>query len=98
LSNDDNIELEGTVVDSFRGGRFSVELESGNLVNCVLSGRMRKNYIKILNGDSVTVALSPYDLTTGRITWRHAPKKHKLSDETTDNIGSVDNVENEQLT
>jgi len=77
LPSDDNIELEGTVVDSFRGGRFSVELENGHLVNCYLSGKMRKNYIKIIPGDCVTVSLSPYDLDNGRITWRHAPKKHK---------------------
>ena len=77
MSNDDNIELEGTVVDSFRGGRFSVKLENDNIVNCVLSGRMRKNYIKILVGDKVTVVLSPYDLKSGRITWRHLPKKSK---------------------
>ena len=81
LSNDDNIEVEGTVVDSFRGGRFNVKLQGDNIVNCSLSGRMRKNYIKILVGDKVTVALSPYDLTNGRITWRHLPNKNKRSSE-----------------
>ena len=77
LSNDDNIELKGRVTDVFRGGRFSVDLENGHSVNCILSGRMRKNYIKIIRGDNVTVSLSHYDLSSGRITWRHPPKKDK---------------------
>ena len=89
MPSDDNIELEGTVVDSFRGGRFSVELENGHLVNCYLSGKMRKNYIKIIPGDSVTVSLSPYDLDNGRITWRHAPKK-RHSDDPSDSVETED--------
>ena len=78
MPSEDNIELEGTVVDSFRGGRFSVELENGHLVNCYLSGKMRKNYIRISHGDCVTVSLSPYDLSNGRITWRKSNQKRKI--------------------
>ena len=83
----DSIELEGIVDESFRGGRFNVKLDNGHVVNCHLSGRMRKNYIKIIPGDSVTVELSPYDLSNGRITWRHAPQKHRESDVSLESSG-----------
>ena len=80
MSNDDKIELKGRVVD-IRRDLFIVELENGYSVNCRLSGNIRRNYIKIIRGDTVTVSLSPYDLSIGRITWRHPPKKDKESDE-----------------
>lgn len=80
MSNDDNIELKGRVSDICRG-QFSVDLENGHSVNCTLSGNIRKNYIRIIRGDTVTVSLSPYDLSKGRITWRHPPKKDKESEE-----------------
>ena len=67
----DKIELEGTVIDALPNAMFKVKLENGHEVLAHASGKMRKFYIKILPGDTVTVELSPYDLTRGRITFRH---------------------------
>jgi len=68
---EEGIEVGGTVVEKFPGGMFSVELEQRNqLVLAHLAGRLRKNRIRILPGDRVTLELSPYDLTRGRITYR----------------------------
>ena len=68
---EEGIEVGGTVIEKFPGGRFSVELEQQKqLVLAHLSGRLRKNRIRILPGDRVTLELSPYDLTRGRITYR----------------------------
>jgi translation initiation factor IF-1 len=64
------IEVEGTVVETLPNAMFRVELDDGHLVLAHISGKMRKYYIKIVNGDKVTVELSPYDLTRGRITFR----------------------------
>lgn len=64
------IELEGTVVEPLPNAMFKVELENGHQVLAHISGKMRMHYIRILPGDRVTVALSPYDLTRGRITYR----------------------------
>ena len=66
----DVIEVEGVVRDTFPNAVFEVELPNGHKVLAHISGRMRKNYIRIYPGDKVTVELSPYDLTRGRITWR----------------------------
>mgnify|MGYP003315669532 CR=1 FL=1 len=66
----DVIEVEGTVVDSLPNALFEVELENGHHVLAHISGKLRLNYIKIIPGDRVTLELSPYDLTKGRITWR----------------------------
>ena len=63
--------MEGTVVDTLPNTMFRVELDNGHLVTAHISGRMRKNYIRILTGDRVTVQLTPYDLTKGRITYRN---------------------------
>ena len=71
---DDKIEVEGTVVEALPGTQFKVKLESGHQVLAYLSGKMRKYYIRILLGDKVRVEMSPYDLTRGRIVYRH--KKH----------------------
>ncbi len=65
------IEVSGTVVEKFRAGMFSLQLEAGQKVLATLAGRLRRNRIKVMNGDRVTVELSPYDLTKGRITYRH---------------------------
>ena len=65
------IEVQGTVVEKFRAGMFSLQLEAGQKVLATLAGRLRRNRIKVMNGDRVTVELSPYDLTKGRITYRH---------------------------
>lgn len=67
---EDAIELEGTVVEPLPNAMFKVELENGHQVLAHISGKMRMHYIRILPGDKVTVALSPYDLTRGRITYR----------------------------
>ena len=70
MSKKDIIEVEGTVVEALPNAIFKVELENGHEILAHISGKLRMNYIKILPGDKVTVELSPYDLTRGRITWR----------------------------
>ena len=70
MAKEESIEMEGTVVETLPNTTFKVELENGHVVNAHISGRMRKNYIRILTGDKVTVQLTPYDLTKGRITYR----------------------------
>ncbi|MBU5438621.1 translation initiation factor IF-1 [Tissierella sp. MSJ-40] len=67
----DVIEVEGTVVDALPNAIFKVKLENGHEILAHISGKLRMNYIRILPGDKVTVELSPYDLTRGRITWRN---------------------------
>ena len=68
------IQVEGTVIEALPGTQFKVRLENGHDVLAYLSGKMRKYYIRILLGDRVRVEMSPYDLTRGRIVYRH--KKH----------------------
>lgn len=70
MAKSDNIEIEGTVVEALPNAAFKVELENGKVILAHISGKLRMNYIRILPGDKVTVELSPYDLTKGRITWR----------------------------
>ena len=70
MSKADVIEIEGTVVEKLPNAMFQVELEKGHQVLAHISGKLRMNFIKILPGDKVTVQMSPYDLTQGRITWR----------------------------
>jgi len=62
--------MEGTVIETLPNTMFRVELENGHVVTAHISGKMRKNYIRILTGDKVTVQVTPYDLTKGRITYR----------------------------
>ncbi len=64
------IEVEGTVIETLPNAMFKVELENGHVILAHVSGKIRMNFIKILPGDKVTVELSPYDLTRGRITYR----------------------------
>jgi translation initiation factor IF-1 len=71
VAKEDHIEMEGTVIDALPNTEFKVELENGHVVHAHISGKMRKNYIRILRGDRVTVELTPYDLTKGRITYRN---------------------------
>ena len=72
MASNDKMEFEGTVVEVNNGTKFKVKLKDNNmLVDCTLSGRLRMNYIKIIQGDRVTVSISPYDLTRGIITWRY---------------------------
>ena len=70
MSKSDVIELEGTVVEALPNATFQVELGNGHRILAHISGKLRMNYIRILPGDMVTVEMSPYDLTKGRITWR----------------------------
>ncbi len=70
LSKEDVIEIEGTVVESLPNAQFRVELPNGHQLLAHISGKLRMNFIRILPGDKVTLEMSPYDLTKGRITWR----------------------------
>jgi len=70
MSKEDNIEMDGIVTETLPNTMFRVQLENGHVVTAHISGRMRKNYIRILTGDKVTVQLTPYDLSKGRITYR----------------------------
>lgn len=70
MAKEEAIEMEGTVIETLPNTMFRVELENGHIVTAHISGKMRKHYIRILTGDTVTVALTPYDLTKGRITYR----------------------------
>lgn len=70
MAKDDVIELEGTVIEALPNAMFQVELPNGHKILAHISGKLRMNFIRILPGDKVTVQMSPYDLTRGRITWR----------------------------
>jgi translation initiation factor IF-1 len=70
MPKEDTIEVEGIVMDTLPNAVFKVRLENGHEITAHISGKLRQNYIKILTGDRVTVELSPYDLSRGRITWR----------------------------
>jgi translation initiation factor IF-1 len=71
LSKEDKIQLEGEVLDALPNAMFKVRLENDHEIIAHISGKMRKHYIRILPGDRVTVDISPYDLSRGRITYRH---------------------------
>lgn len=75
MAKEDSIEMQGVVIDSLPNTTFRVKLENGHVINAHISGRMRKNYIRILTGDKVTVELTPYDPTRGRIVYRDTGKK-----------------------
>ena len=70
MAKEDQIEMEGKVIDTLPNTMFRVELENGHIVTAHISGKMRKHYIRILTGDSVKVEMTPYDLTKGRIVYR----------------------------
>ena len=70
MAKEEAIEMQGTVLETLPNTTFKVEVENGQVVMAHISGKMRKNYIRILTGDKVTVQLTPYDLTKGRITFR----------------------------
>ena len=70
MSKDDVIEVEGTVIEAMPNAMFQVELANGHRLLAHISGKLRMNFIRILPGDKVTMEMSPYDLTKGRITWR----------------------------
>ncbi len=71
MAKEDHIEMEGKVTETLPNTMFRVELENGHIITAHISGKMRKNYIRILTGDKVTVELTPYDLTKGRIIYRN---------------------------
>jgi len=75
MAKEEAIEMEGTVIENLPNTHFRVQLENGHIVIAHISGRMRKNYIRILMGDRVSVQLTPYDLTKGRITFRNREAK-----------------------
>ena len=77
MSKGDAIEIEGKVLENLPNAMFKVELENGHVVLAHISGKMRMHYIRILPGDTVTVELSPYDLTRGRITYRKTKKNNR---------------------
>lgn len=70
LSKEDLIEVEGTILEALPNAMFQVELQNGHKILAHVSGKLRMNYIRIVPGDKVTIEMSPYDLTKGRITWR----------------------------
>ncbi|SPT67697.1 Translation initiation factor IF-1 [Anaerobiospirillum thomasii] len=70
MAKEESIEMQGTVLETLPNTAFRVELENGHVVIAHISGKMRKNYIRILTGDKVTVQITPYDLSKGRITFR----------------------------
>ena len=70
MAKEDQIEMEGTVVETLPNTMFRVELDNGHVITAHISGKMRKHYIRILTGDKVTVEMTPYDLSKGRITYR----------------------------
>ena len=70
MSKQEAIERDGTILEALSNAMFKVELENGHIVLAHVSGKIRMHYIRILPGDKVTVEMSPYDLTQGRITWR----------------------------
>lgn len=70
MSKQDVIEIEGIVTEALPNAQFNVELPNGHKILAVISGKLRMNFIRILPGDKVTVEMSPYDLSRGRITWR----------------------------
>ncbi|MFP3982828.1 MAG: translation initiation factor IF-1 [Desulfurivibrionaceae bacterium] len=77
MAKEESIEVEGTIIEPLPNAMFRVELDNGHKVLAHISGKMRMHFIKILPGDRVTVQLSPYDLTRGRVTYRSKNKRNK---------------------
>jgi translation initiation factor IF-1 len=75
MAKSDQITMEGEIVETLPNATFRVELDNGHTITAHISGRMRKHYIRILTGDRVTVEMTPYDLSKGRITYRYPGKK-----------------------
>lgn len=80
MAKEDHLEMNGKVIDTLPNTMFRVQLENGHVVIAHISGKMRKNYIRILTGDLVTVEMTPYDLSKGRITYRS--KDNKMPEKT----------------
>ena len=79
MSKDDVIEMEGTVVEALPNTLFQVDIGNGHTILAHISGKLRMNFIRILPGDKVTVEMSPYDLTTGRVTFRHIENRTRTT-------------------
>lgn len=75
MAKEEQIEMEGVVTETLPNTMFRVQLDNGHIIIAHISGKMRKNYIRILKGDRVTVEMTPYDLTKGRITFRSRDKQ-----------------------
>ena len=71
MSKDDVIEAEGKIIEALPGAKSKVQLSNGHIITAYISGQLRRNYIRIIEGDTVKLEMSPYDLTKGRITWRN---------------------------
>ena len=78
MAKEESIEMQGTILETLPNTMFRVQLDNGHIVMAHISGKMRKNYIRILTGDKVTVQITPYDLTKGRITFREKKKKKEF--------------------
>lgn len=74
MAKEDQIQMSGVVIETLPNTMFRVQLENGHIITAHISGKMRKNYIRILTGDKVTVEMTPYDLNKGRITFREKEK------------------------
>jgi len=70
MAKEEHLELEGTVIETLPNTMFRVQLDNGHIITAHISGKMRKHYIRILTGDKVTIEMTPYDLSKGRITYR----------------------------
>jgi len=86
MPKEDQIEMNGVVIETLPNTTFKVKLENGHIINAHISGRMRKNYIRILMGDSVIVEMTPYDLSRGRIIFRDAENKKRSADQANQKI------------
>ncbi len=75
MAKEDQLQMDGTVTETLPNTMFRVELDNGHVITAHISGKMRKNYIRILTGDRVTVEMTPYDLSKGRIIFRNKDKK-----------------------
>jgi translation initiation factor IF-1 len=75
MPKEDNIEMEGSIVETLPNTMFRVKLQNGHIVTAHICGKMRKNYIRLLTGDAVVVELTPYDLSKGRIIYRNIDRK-----------------------
>ena len=71
MAKEESIEVEGKIIETLPNTTFRVKLDNGHIITAYISGKMRKHYIRIFTGDQVTVELTPYDLSRGRITYRH---------------------------
>lgn len=77
MAKEESVEMDGTIIETLPNTMFRVKLENGHLITAHISGKMRKNYIRLLTGDYVTVELTPYDLSKGRIIYRKIEKNRQ---------------------